>query len=352
MNRHADTARQLGSALESTALSFVVRAAPWLGPLPTAWLVYDRTITHLGWPAWVAIIAALSLELMGIAIADTALRLRDYNRTKRVSDPPAPERLPIILMALYLLVAEGLTVMLDVLMKPRTEWITADIAPAIFPILSVTATAILAIHNEHEARMRAVAEEKERARRARQKKRAAQIAYTECQVCEQELAPKYVKDGLCQVCTRRAQGETHHLPLHIAIPVLERDNWTCYYCGEDLTLAGERERHLDHFIPKSKEGQDIVDNLVTSCQQCNLSKGDRLPSEKERWEFAQYLKAKQAGPDKKSQILALAFSDNGDIATKQADIARILRTSQGYVSSVVSEHERSLADNDKPEAQQ
>lgn len=44
----------------------------------------------------------------------------------------------------------------------------------------------------------------------------------------------------------------------------------CFYCGMPLDY---NDFHVDHFIPKALGGKD-KDNLVPSCPDCNLSKGD------------------------------------------------------------------------------
>ena len=53
-----------------------------------------------------------------------------------------------------------------------------------------------------------------------------------------------------------------------------RDGWKCVYCGQN----GGRLT-LDHVIPRSKGGESVWENVVTSCAPCNLRKGDRLPHE-------------------------------------------------------------------------
>jgi 5-methylcytosine-specific restriction endonuclease McrA len=56
--------------------------------------------------------------------------------------------------------------------------------------------------------------------------------------------------------------------------LLERDRHTCQYCnyrGEQLTL--------DHVIPRSRNGGDTWENLVTACVRCNVKKGNRTPKE-------------------------------------------------------------------------
>jgi len=53
-----------------------------------------------------------------------------------------------------------------------------------------------------------------------------------------------------------------------------RDGWRCVYCG---TTAGRLT--LDHVVPKSRGGESVWENVVTSCAPCNLRKGNRLPHE-------------------------------------------------------------------------
>ena len=51
--------------------------------------------------------------------------------------------------------------------------------------------------------------------------------------------------------------------------VLARDNYICYYCGNDADQA-------DHLIPISRGGNPIdLHNLVACCRRCNISKGNR-----------------------------------------------------------------------------
>ena len=55
--------------------------------------------------------------------------------------------------------------------------------------------------------------------------------------------------------------------------VLRRDKHTCQYCGSTKFLT------LDHVIPVSKGGQHTWDNIVTACEKCNNSKGNRTPQQ-------------------------------------------------------------------------
>jgi 5-methylcytosine-specific restriction endonuclease McrA len=53
-----------------------------------------------------------------------------------------------------------------------------------------------------------------------------------------------------------------------------RDGWRCVYCGN----SGGRLT-LDHVVPRSRGGESVWENVVTSCAPCNLRKGDRLLEE-------------------------------------------------------------------------
>jgi 5-methylcytosine-specific restriction endonuclease McrA len=56
--------------------------------------------------------------------------------------------------------------------------------------------------------------------------------------------------------------------------VIVRDGFKCAYCGS------EKERlTIDHIIPKSRGGETIFENCVSSCKLCNNNKGARTPRE-------------------------------------------------------------------------
>jgi len=176
---------------EADAVELVAKAAPWFAPLPTAWLVYDRTMRYLSWPQWVAIAAAVTLELLGVAILATALRLYQYNQNKRKSDPAAPLWIALVLVALYLITAELLTVVLDIVP------LVARLAPALFPVLSVAAFGLLALRSDHQRRLVAIEQDKAeaRARRNQKKQDAKQAPVFKCVVCDAVFASQKAMNG-------------------------------------------------------------------------------------------------------------------------------------------------------------
>ena len=50
----------------------------------------------------------------------------------------------------------------------------------------------------------------------------------------------------------------------------------CVYCGHKVDF---NTMEVEHIIPLSKGGPDIIENNVCSCHECNASKKDMLPQE-------------------------------------------------------------------------
>ncbi len=66
--------------------------------------------------------------------------------------------------------------------------------------------------------------------------------------------------------------------------VLDRDRWTCVYCGAQ---PGERQGRVlvradftvDHIVPRSRGGRNSWTNTACACYRCNQRKADRTPKE-------------------------------------------------------------------------
>lgn len=52
--------------------------------------------------------------------------------------------------------------------------------------------------------------------------------------------------------------------------ILKRDNFTCRYCGRKTPKV---ILEIDHIVPVSKGGNNDLNNLITSCRDCNRGKG-------------------------------------------------------------------------------
>lgn len=56
--------------------------------------------------------------------------------------------------------------------------------------------------------------------------------------------------------------------------ILRRDNHTCRYCGRS---APEVRLTVDHVVPSTLGGQDVPENLVAACTDCNNGKSSANP---------------------------------------------------------------------------
>lgn len=63
---------------------------------------------------------------------------------------------------------------------------------------------------------------------------------------------------------------------HTRWAVYKRDKYRCVYCGRSgIPMT------VDHYIPQEKGGETTMENLRTSCRECNRLKGNMMPKE---WE--------------------------------------------------------------------
>lgn len=69
-------------------------------------------------------------------------------------------------------------------------------------------------------------------------------------------------------------GKTREPNLRTRFTVMKRDGFRCCYCGRSPATHVGVELVIDHVHPWSKGGNTDIDNLVTSCTECNLGKGN------------------------------------------------------------------------------
>ncbi len=66
----------------------------------------------------------------------------------------------------------------------------------------------------------------------------------------------------------------HPIPPKLRFNILQRDNYTCRYCGaKGPEAGGTATLEIDHKLPVSLGGTNDPLNLVTSCRDCNRGKG-------------------------------------------------------------------------------
>lgn len=99
-----------------------------------------------------------------------------------------------------------------------------------------------------------------------------------CKQCNKEFSTGYSRQIFCSSECRKKHTIESHIYDRKDFMVFERDNFTCVYCGK-CSLTDNVVLHVDHVYPLNKGGDNSSFNLVTSCQQCNTSKLERILSE-------------------------------------------------------------------------
>ena len=117
--------------------------------------------------------------------------------------------------------------------------------------------------------------------------------------------------------------------------VFKRDAFACQYCGRTPPKA---VLHVDHIIPLKSGGGNEIDNLVTSCDACNLGKGavsltsipESLAEKAERVEeaemqirgYAEVMRAKKEREEREVWEVAAIFCDAFRIDTAKDGMYR------------------------------
>ncbi len=64
--------------------------------------------------------------------------------------------------------------------------------------------------------------------------------------------------------------------LRLRWTILKRDKFSCIKGGSSPAKDQSVVLHVDHITPWSKDGETVIENLETLCQQCNLGKSNLL----------------------------------------------------------------------------
>jgi hypothetical protein len=83
------------------------------------------------------------------------------------------------------------------------------------------------------------------------------------------------------------QPNRKSITLRLRFEIFKRDMFICQYCGR---RAPDAELQVDHVYPKALGGTDDDDNLITSCFECNMGKGDYVlmrcgKVQRQRWDI-------------------------------------------------------------------
>jgi 5-methylcytosine-specific restriction endonuclease McrA len=115
-----------------------------------------------------------------------------------------------------------------------------------------------------------------------------------CNVCGEKIIGKHNK-RTCPKCEaikhkeyrritkhrKRARSKSVKSESYSPTAVFERDKWICQLCGDKLNkkLRGtfdDKAPELDHIIPLSKGGDDMMYNVQCACRKCNSTKSNKM----------------------------------------------------------------------------
>lgn len=77
---------------------------------------------------------------------------------------------------------------------------------------------------------------------------------------------------LCEECMSMNPQKNLGSWSRLRFRILQRDNFSCKYCGASTLNTEGTILHIDHIMPVSRCGTNSEKNLITSCALCNLGK--------------------------------------------------------------------------------
>jgi len=164
-------ADRLAAALEALALAWLTRLAAWIACIPTVMLTARSIETVFAVSPQAGLASAIALEVVGQSVVNTYLKAREWNATKRKSDPRANAGLALGSTVVYFATD---FVLIGVLEIPKAMTDPIHWAALLFPLAQVVSTVMT---GERAAQFRREAEtevdrKRRRAMRKASRKRA------------------------------------------------------------------------------------------------------------------------------------------------------------------------------------
>jgi hypothetical protein len=72
---------------------------------------------------------------------------------------------------------------------------------------------------------------------------------------------------------RASDADQRQVKLGLRYKVLKRDRFRCVLCGRNPAMTPGLELHVDHIVPWSHGGKTVLENLRSTCRDCNIGKG-------------------------------------------------------------------------------
>jgi DNA-binding CsgD family transcriptional regulator len=118
----------------------ITEVAPMVAPLPPAFSIYTAMSERLHVPFYVAIIAAIAIEIIGMFSSKVSIRCYQWNTSKTKTEQSVPQSLSILMTSIFFVVV--LLLALTVELAPN---LTALVIPG-FVLIAISVYVNLAIH--------------------------------------------------------------------------------------------------------------------------------------------------------------------------------------------------------------
>ena len=250
---------RLAGAAEAFGLAILCRAASWIATIPTIILTSRSVEVIFALTPTASLFSCISLEIVGQAVVNTWMKAKDWNASRRQSDPPANETLGLAMSIVYF---ASDFVLIGILEIPLALADPIHYAALLFPLAQVVSTVMTA---ERAAQFRrettsemVKAERQAKRQAARQAKRQAAFAATSSQTSNQASNAGSLTDPLTLARqSRKAKRDarldallTYYLDNPDAGPteaagVLDVSRQTIYTYQAELESAGRLHKNGD-----------------------------------------------------------------------------------------------------------
>ena len=188
---------RLAGAAEAFGLAILCRAASWIATIPTVILTSRSVEVIFALTPTAALLSCIALEVVGQAVVNTWMKAKDWNASRRQSDPPANETLSLAMTIVYF---ASDFVLIGILEIPLALADPIHYAALLFPLAQVVSTVMTA---ERAAQFRrettseiAAAERKAKRQATRKAKRQAAFAATSSEMSTRASNAEKLTDSL------------------------------------------------------------------------------------------------------------------------------------------------------------
>jgi len=188
---------RLAGAAEAFGLAILCRAASWIATIPTIILTSRSVEVIFDLTPTAALASCIALEVVGQAVVNTWMKAKDWNASRRASDPPANEALGLAMSIVYFAAD---FILIGILQVPKALVNPVHWAALLFPLAQVVSTVMTA---ERAAQFRreatgeiARAERQAKRQATRKAKRQVVIAATSSQMSNRASNAEKLTDSL------------------------------------------------------------------------------------------------------------------------------------------------------------